>query len=201
MARVMISALVLLVLAHANGLAQTCFRGHPAPRCRVVILNEVGYAYRVNADTLSTGGRPQVHYLGVDLGMLRNLSPRWAVGPVVGANALVDYAFEVRPTLQGRVRYWATPTLGVDFSTGLMLGQAAADAAIGAPRNHRLGVTSELGVSFADRLKILTQLEYLQDAQDRDISVYLGGRLGSAPALWATLATGVLLGLGCALEC
>ena len=193
--------LPLLLLPGAECFAQTCFRGHPAPRCRLIVVNEIGYAHRLNAGTTTTGGKPQVHYLEVELGILRNLSPRWAVGPMLGANALVDYAFEVRPTLQGRLRYWATPNLGVELSAGPMLGQAASDSSIGAIREHRLGVTSQFGLSFGDRLRLLTQVEYLPDAQDRDVAVYLGGRLGSAPAIWASLATGVLLGISCALAC
>jgi hypothetical protein len=201
MGRLMISVFLLLALPPVSGFARTCFRGRPAPGCRLVITNEVGYAHRLNTGSLTTGGRPQVQYLGAEFGILRNISPRWALGPTLGANALVDYAFEVRPTLQGRIRYWATPRLGVDLSAGPMLAQAASDSTIGAPRRRRIGITSQVALSFGDRLKILTQLEYLRDAQDQDIGVYPGGRLGSAPALWASIATGVLLRVGCALAC
>jgi len=201
MSRLTMSAFILLVLPQGSALAQTCFRGHPAPQCRLVVLNEVGYAHRLNGTTFSYGGRPQVHYLALELGLLRNRSPRWAIGATIGANALVDYQFELRPTLQGRLRYWANPVVGIDLSAGPLVGEAASDTAIDSPRPHRLGLISELGLSFGDRVKLLTQVEYLRDAQDRDVGIWLGGRLGSAPAMWASLATGVLLGVGCALAC
>jgi len=176
--------------------AQTCFPGRPLPACHSFPLTEIGYAHRLDKTPLTTGGDPQVHYFNGELGWMFNRSPRLAIGGAFFAGALVDYAFEFRPGVKARVRYWINGRTGLDLGAGLVLGRTPVDRTIGAPDEHRLGGAGHVGLSFRDAAILILHVEYLPNPADRDLVGYLGARLGSKPAAWTALIVGPLLGLG-----
>jgi hypothetical protein len=181
-----------------SGAAQTCFTGRPLPKCHDFTLLELGYAHRLGGGPLLTGGSPQVHYLNGELGWMVNRSPRLAVGGSLYLGALVDYAFELRPGLKGRVRYWLGERTALDAGVGPILGRSPGDLSLSGAQRRRLGGTAHLGLSLHDALHLTLQAEYLPNPVDRDLVGYVGARLGSKPALWSGLIAGSLLGLGAA---
>jgi hypothetical protein len=176
--------------------AQTCFPGRPLPSCRSFPVTEIGYAHRLDKTPLRTGGEPQVHYLNGEVGWMFNRSPRLALGGTFFAGALVDYAFEFRPGLKARARYWISPHTGLDLGAGVILGRVPAGPSIFSPEERRLGGNAHVGLSYRDAALLLAQLEYLPNPIDRDWTSYLGARLGSKPAAWTALIVGPLLALG-----
>jgi len=176
--------------------AQTCFPGRPLPACRSFPITELGYAHRLDKTPLVTGGDPQVHYFNSEVGWMFNRSPRLAIGGAFFAGALVDYAFEFRPGVKGRVRYWINDRTGLDVGAGVVVGRTPADRTIGAPDEHRLGVAGHVGLSFHDAALLILHVEHLPNPADRNMVGYLGARVGSKPGAWTALIVGPLLGLG-----
>jgi len=192
----------VLLLLSALGLApasaaQTCFPARPLPDCRRYPVLELGYAHRLGGGPTLTGGSPQVHYLNGELGWMVNRSPRLAVGGSLLMGALVDYAFELRPGVKARARYWLGPRTALDAGAGMILGRVPTDRTMVAEA-RRLGGAGHLALSLHDALLLTVQAEYLSNPVDRDLVGYLGARLGSRPALWSGLIVGSLLGLGAA---
>jgi hypothetical protein len=175
--------------------AQTCFPGRPLPGCRSFPITEIGYAHRLDKTPFATGGEPQVHYFNAEVGWMFNRSPRLAIGGTVFAGALVDYAFEFRPGVRARVRYWIDPRTGVDLGAGLVVGRTPASGTFNSPDEHRLGGAGHVGLSFHDAAILILEVEYLRNPVDRDLAAYAGARIGSRPAMWTTLIVGPLLGL------
>ena len=189
----------LAVVASASLEAQTCLRGAPLPKCRSFVVFEIGYSHRINAVTLAEGGSPQVHYLSGDVGWLRNVSPRLAGGASLFSGALVDFAFQYRPGLKLRARYWLNSEQSLDVGAGPFLGRARATSLDN--EVTRVGFTSHVAFTASPAFMVLTQLELLSNPVDRTASWYLGVRLGDKPAVLASAATGVALGVACALMC
>jgi len=195
------AALILIfstTMAAQAGYAQTCFAGRPLPECRSFAVLELGYAHRLDGALEATGGSPQVHYLNGELGWMFNRSGRLAVGGTVFMGALVDYAFELRPGLKARARYWLGNRTAVDVGAGVVLGRVPIDRSIGSPEERRPGVSAHLGLSLHDALHLMVQTEYLANPVDRDLVGYVGARLGAKPAMWSAIIIGPLLGLGAA---
>jgi len=189
--------LIALGLARAAA-AQTCFPARPLPECRRYPVLELGYAHRLGGGPTLTGGSPQVHYLSGELGWMVNRSPRLALGGSLFVGALVDYAFELRPGLKGRARYWLGPRTALDAGAGVILGRIPTSRTMGTEA-RRLGGAAHLGLSLHDALLLTVQAEYLANPVDRDLVGYVGARLGSKPALWSGLIAGSLLGVGAAI--
>jgi hypothetical protein len=193
------SALGLLLpipLAIQTLSAQTCFPGRPLPGCRSFPITEVGYTHRLDKTPLANGGEPQVHYFNAEVGWMFNRSPKLAIGGTVFAGALVDNAFEFRPGVKARLRYWIDPRTGLDLGAGLVLGRTPASGTFNSPDEHRLGGAGHVGLSFHDVAVLIFEVEYLPNPTDRDVAAYAGARIGSKPAMWTALIVGPLLGLG-----
>ena len=188
--------LMLLAACFHRVSAQTCFPGRPLPGSHSFAITEIGYAHRLDKTPLATGGDPQVHYFNGEVGRMFNRSPRLAIGGAFFAGALVDYAFEFRPGVKARVRYWLNDRTGLDLGAGLVVGRTPVDRAIGGPDEHHVGGAGHVGLSLRDAALLIFQVEYLPNPADRDLTGYLGARFGSKPALWTALIVGPLLGLG-----
>ncbi len=175
--------------------AQACFGGRPLP-CRSFPVTEIGYAHRLDNTLSLHGGSPQVHYLNGEVGWMFNRSPRMALGGTLFAGALVDYAFEFRPGIKARLRYWIGRRTGLDLGAGAVLGRIPSDTSFAASEEHHVGLAGHAGLSFRDAGLVVLLLEYLPNPVDRDLTGYLGVRIGSKPAAWTALIVGPLLGLG-----
>lgn len=197
--QVMVLAAALINLPAALR-AQGCFPGRPLPDCRGFLVTEIGYTYRVTGAMYGT--EPQRHYLNGEIGYLRNTSPRLAIGGSLFGGALVDYAFEFRPGLKARLRYWAAPGIALDLGAGPVLGRVASSPPLqGFGTRGQLGVTSHASLSAEDLFILVAMAEYLPSPADHDVSFYLGARLGSRVGIFAALLTGAFLGAACAVAC
>lgn len=197
--RAVLFLVILLTLAPAHtGAAQTCFPGRPLPACRGFPLLELGYAHRLGGGPTLTGGSPQVHYLNGEVGWMFNRSRRLALGGSFFMGALADYAFELRPGLMARARYWLGQRTALDAGAGVILGRVPVASTVGSPEARRVGGAAHLGLSLHDALHLTVQAEYLPNPVDRDLVGYLGARMGGKPAFWSALIGGPLLGLGAA---
>jgi hypothetical protein len=193
--RTALGLLLPIALAVQTLSAQTCFPGRPLPGCRSFPITEIGYAHRLDKAPSATGGDPQVHYLNGEVGWMFNRSPRLAIGGTAFAGALVDYAFEFRPGVKGRVRYWIDPRTGFDLGAGAVLGRTPVSRTPNSAEEHRLGGAGHVGLSFHDAALLLLEVEYLPNPVDRDFAGYVGARFGSKPAMWTAVIIGPALGV------
>ena len=183
---------------------RSCFRGRPLSQCRSFWITEAGYGVRLSSVNPQTGYRPGGWLLpSVELGGLRNLSPRVAVAASVGAVVLGGAHLTAKP----RIRYWLSPTAALDFAPGLVL-----------TGSQEIGrVTADASVMFGDRVGITAQTFIVPETTyqtgsepttRKRLAVYLGLRLGSklgvggaaADALGLLVAVGAYLiacGHGC----
>ncbi len=83
-----------------------CFRGHPLPECRSFLLTEAQAGYRFAKNGF--GGDLHGFVLGGDVGWIRNLDERNAVGGAIGANNLYVSAGP-------RYRRWLTEEAALDI--------------------------------------------------------------------------------------
>jgi hypothetical protein len=107
------SGLLLLAALGEPLAAQACFRGRPLPRCRSFWITEADGGARL-AGHGARGGELDVQ-LGVEVGWMRNLSSRTAIGGGVAAG-WDGVAFA---SLRPRYRRWLTPVLALDASPGV----------------------------------------------------------------------------------
>jgi hypothetical protein len=100
-------------LAPQAASAQTCFRGRPAPTCASFFLTEAEVGVMVAPEA---GGR-----LGVDVGFMRNIGTRSAIGGTIAAGyTFVDgYNDFGYISLRPRYRYWLSHTTSIDVGPGL----------------------------------------------------------------------------------
>lgn len=164
---------------------QTCFRGQPLPNCKVFFITEVGYTHKLTAGRPegSFGSDDAVHYVGGELGLMVNRG-RFALGGTGffgGLGGTGDLGGALRGGVKGRVRRWLDDSAALDVGAGPMI-----------TGENELGFSSHLALSIEDRILMLTQFEVVGGESD----VYFGMRLGSKPAVWASLAAGALLGVG-----
>lgn len=127
-----------------------------------------------------------VHYVGGEIVAVTNRG-RFAFGGTAffgGLGGAGELGAAVRGGVKDRVRRWLSPDAALDLSLGPMLSG-----------DGDLGISSHLGISLADKLQLRTQLESAGYESDW----YLGVRLGSQPTIIASLAAGVLVGLGASL--
>jgi len=174
--------IILLIFACAGAerlSAQTCYRGRPAPACKVFFVTEAGYTYKLTAGAEDDA----VHYVSGEIGAVTNRG-RFAFGGTAffgGLGGTGELGAALRGGVKGRVRRWLSPDAALDLSLGPMLSG-----------DGDLGISSHLGISLADKLLLLAQFESVGGESDW----YFGVRLGSQPAIIASLVAGVLLGIG-----
>lgn len=112
--RLLLLASWLLLLSGGRSLAaQGCFRGRPLPRCRSFWITEAEGGVRL-AGPGAPGGELDAR-LGVELGWMRNLSRRTAIGGGVAVGWDGVEFVSLRP----RYRRWLTPAVALDASPGV----------------------------------------------------------------------------------
>jgi hypothetical protein len=150
----------------------------PLPGTRSFMITQVGVAARVDA------GSPLYNkgdaYAFADLGWMRNVSRRLAVGGnmYVGGD---DYRLRFGPKL--RLRYWVSRAVSVDLAPGVLLWGDEdwhGDA-------HFPGWVGEASLSCEDVL-LTAEVESIDisdwyGAEDRDTSWYVGGKIGGVPGM------------------
>lgn len=192
--------LLALALGSSRASAQLCFRGQMRPGCEWFFVTESGYGFG-----LTGGGR---HYLSGDVGLMRNLSGRDAIGGTLFGGFIADNGFDGRWGVKVRYRRWMSDVTSLEISPGIAMFQ------IPGTGESRLGFTSHLAVNLADKLVLFAQVEAndrtwfevsefgmpIEHTASGSAAWYLGTRLGSKPAVWTTLAVSALAGIGALLR-
>jgi hypothetical protein len=117
------AVLLAAVPGSLQGQQTLCFNGSPLPACSSFLIVEMQGAFPIVQTSRMVPGwsgmpsrvtefedRPQW-----ELGMMRNLNERWALG---GAARLGPGSVGALTGLTARGRYWLTDDLGVDLSAG-----------------------------------------------------------------------------------
>ena len=162
----------------------------PLPNTRSFMITQAGIAARVDAGSplYNKGGM----YALTDLGWMRNVSQRLAVGGdmYVGGD---DYRLRLGPKL--RFRYWVSRTVSVDLAPGVLLagdedwnGEAHFPGFVGEAsmsRNDVLLTVEVESISISDRY----------GAEDQDTSWYIGGKVGGVPGMVGVFAGIIVLAI------
>ncbi|KPJ79915.1 MAG: hypothetical protein AMJ58_10290 [Gammaproteobacteria bacterium SG8_30] len=101
-------------LAPATAAAQTCFRGRPEPTCASFFLTEAEGGLVVPLDGGGTGAR-----VGVDVGFIRNVGSRSAIGATIAGGAYLNGGESGFVSLRPRYRHWLSPTTSLDVGPGV----------------------------------------------------------------------------------
>ena len=196
-------------LASSSLFAQPCLTTKPAPACRSCFITEFGYAYKItsplkrraietignsvtNAYEWEVGGR---HYLTSELGYLRNLNAQYGLGFTHFTRW--DIGNNLRGGMKLRMRRWLNQKISLDLSGGTILW-GIDDSEL--KRSTFIGSAS---VSFSDWEAVSVHIEVLEtqpydyvypsgtdgmlyrssSPRRRNVGVYLGYKLSSAPGL------------------
>jgi len=92
-----------------------CWRGHPFPECRSFLITEVGLFYPRSRSSIEGGRRTEA---AADLGWMKNVSERDAVGGTIHGKLANDY---VRAGLRARYRRWLGRSVSVELSPGIIV--------------------------------------------------------------------------------
>ncbi len=191
MTRRLLAAIFAVTLAGSSAaqapdssLGRGCFRGRPRSQCRSFWITEAGYGVRLSSVDQQTSYQPGGWLLpSVELGGMRNLGGRVAVGASIGAGVLGNAYLTAKP----RIRYWLSPTASLDFAPGLAL--------TGSSEIER--VTADASLMFGDRVGITAQSFIVPETTYQKLGV--GG--AAADALGFLVALGAYFlacGGGCA---
>ena len=156
--------------------AEPCFRGNP--QCRSFLVFEDNYARSLGSEGM--------HYGFGEFGYMRNLSERWAVGGTTLFGVRGNGSSEIRGGGAVRVRRWLGSANALDLASGPLV--ASADGMT------RLGGTAEVVYNMGDRVHFTGRWEYVKMPGKKETSLYLGGGLGSKPALIVGGVVGALMG-------
>jgi hypothetical protein len=183
-----------------------CWVGRPAEICRTFMIAEGG-AYMAVASTRYTrrgfDGRltRSMHLTGHanwEVGLMRNVSPRDAVGATLLAGG--DANGE-RIALKGRYRRWMGEGTAVDAGAGVMFARRAEPHADpDQPGNLHVpvtGVTADVALGLTDWVGVSVRGDLLYDQDGNPATGLYGGvKLGTRPALVATVLPFVLGAIG-----
>ncbi len=159
----MIDRIVLIIIAVAissasPSIAQTSqrnfsFNPRPLDQTKAFSITEFSLGHRFGNYTQNGEDRSESEALATwELGYMRNLSERWALGVAAFLNA-DDWRtqFGVKP----RVRYWLGQKSSLDFSIGPILKTFGEDQL-----THK-GISSNLGYNFNNWLGLDAGFEYV----------------------------------------
>ena len=186
--------------APAESGTRLCFRGRPAPRCTAFFLYELGYFQRI-AGTMFDEGYPPNEYrrpeleshVSLELGAMVNRGDRRAIGGTVllaGARGVGGS----RLAFKGRYRQWLEDGRGtVDLSAGVL----RADVPRVYPQHGRVayGLTGDVSLGYGDLAALTLRADAVQAGGHASTSVYAGAKLGSYPAVGASVVIVALTAL------
>lgn len=140
--------MLLLFLTVANAFGQNSQRSltfHPRPFevTKNFLITEFGYDYRITqSGSFDDAEHNNKNYhLSFDLGAMRNLSPKWALG------ATAYYSLDdsgSRLAIKPRLRRWLTPEQSIDLSAGPIIGN------FGSYYGKSPGLAGHVGYSYRD---------------------------------------------------
>lgn len=161
----------------------------PLPETKTFMLTE--FAAGISPEVIGLQDRVWgPNYLATwDLGLMRNVSPRFALGGSLGitqGNNTEEFSIALKP----RLRYWATPRVPIDLSPGIVILDNADEYDPNARFLIDATVSYRDWVGITGRL-LTTHIEYpinLPNEPPRTTEFdktefYMGLRLGSYPGL------------------
>lgn len=131
-----------------------CFRGRTLPTCRAFAITEFGYGRAIGNDfDLGFGHHVEPHVIFWELGALRNLGVRSALGGTVLLTSRASFA------IKGRYRQWLSPEFSLDLAPGLTVIDDRSSARTPAFTGH-------LALNYGDWLSLGAMLETSRFAAD-----------------------------------
>lgn len=174
-----------------------CWAGRPEESCRTFFIAELG-GYMAAASTRYTRRgyddrlTRSMHLTGHgawEVGLMRNVSPRDAVGAALMAGG--DANGE-RIALKGRYRRWLSRGAAIDAGAGLLFARRAEPYPdLDMPGNLHVpvgGLTGDVAVGLTDWAGVSVRGDLLYDADGTPATALYGGiKLGSRPGLVVTI--------------
>lgn len=174
-----------------------CWAGRPAESCRAFLVAELSGSLLVGGtrytrreyDGSRAGRRHLVGYGAWEVGVMRNVGPRDAVGATLLAGGDANGA---RIALKGRYRRWMSRGAARDVGAGLMIARRAEPHADpGRPGNAHVvaaGLTGEAAAGLTDWALLSVRGDLLFDQDGTPAAGLYGGlKLGPRPGLVATI--------------
>ncbi len=167
-----------------------CLRPQSLPKCKSFLVLDLAISYQLEdsySDDQAVGS--------LDLGYMRNLSPKNAIG---GSFVGVSGQSTERLGFRGRYRRWLSGSVGLDGTAGLMFAWSGTGsvkfpwfiASIGVQVSGMIGVTLEVE---QPRYQYVDPGSAGEFPIQSDTQWRVGGRLASLPLVLAALVYGILL--------
>jgi hypothetical protein len=168
--RNIVTGILLMFFAHlgaASASAQMCFRGKPAPECRVFWITEFGGAY--------AWGNTGDHGWGfVEAGLMYNVGKRYAIGGTYFVyGGFSGSGSEVFTGLNLRLRRWINRDISFNVSGGMSLfnGEEFPD------------FTSHIDLNYKDYVAPFLGFAVIQGGSLDGTNWHAGLRFGSYPGV------------------
>lgn len=206
-----ITRLVLLVVAFWGGptaaaldaqappaRTEFCFYPRSLPACQWFLITEAGYAVPL-ARTAPPDGVPTTARsnpngaLALELGIMRNLTARWAAGATL---SFLDLdADESRAAIRARLRRWLSPAVTAELAPGLIV--EANDVLSDYPFAPALpGWSLQANLGYRDIALITAQVDVVRAGPETVADLLAGVRAGSGAGAAGLIALGVITVIG-----
>ena len=172
------------------------FRGRPYPERTRFYLLQAGIMARLDSHEEDQAGA----VFGMDLGTMKNRSPKVALGGSLGFVTDEDYA---RVAIKPRIRRWLSRTVSIDFAPGVFLPIDMGGSSV---EHGSVGFVGETSLILGDWAALTGQVEVvgiershyasgllLTTQTETDVSYYFGAKAGGT---LATLPVAALMLLG-----
>lgn len=172
-----------------------CWSGKPMPECRTFLITELGVYARLDDDPTQASDNPV--YFTLDLGIMKNVSDRHAVGLTAFGGSGDGHA---RVGTRFRYRRWLSRYTSVDVAPGLLFygsedggyTHQAPGVILGTTVNWRDWVALGFEVEHSRyRIEGYMPGETAAPEEVSDTTWRAGGKLGSAPGV---VGTAILVG-------
>ena len=143
------------VTAHGQSNQRTLtFHPRPLEITKNFLITEFGYDYRITQSGSfdDSENNNKNYHLNVDMGAMRNLSPKWALG------ATAYYSLDdsgSRLAIKPRLRRWLTPEQSIDLSAGPIIGN------FGSYYGKSPGIAGHIGYSYRDWVMLTLGVEVI----------------------------------------
>ena len=154
------------------------------PACQSFLITEFGYAYRANSFARNTFNLQRRHYFSSDLGLMRNLSSRYAAG--LSQFTGLDNGGESRGGVKFVFRRWINGHSSINLAPGFLLWDTRAST-------KGLPFIASLDLNLRDLFILWSQLEVVRTRSPggTDRALYLGLKTGSSGGLLLNSAAGL----------
>lgn len=182
---VLSSSLLLSMVVESRVHAQTCFRGHPRPRCGGFVVLESSGAVRLNEKSGPSDNAPAFFFWSA--GYLQNVSARSALGLAFKLTADSD-GHRYGPVF--RYRKWLSPTWSLDLAPGVFVGGQDNFTNLRFP-----SAAADVAINWGDWVGVTVGLDALRHrGTTTSWEGYTGLRFGTWLAPLGTVGLGILIG-------